>query len=170
MTDRAGVLAAFGAAGVVSMILWGVAVALLANDGPAQVLRHGGNVIRDETATVAAVLLAVGASGALGAVRVADQFGRPPGPRAGALPADAVRGAGAGLFGFVIGSFLVPLAAAVIAVPTEGVGSIFFVPFVALAGIVFGSFTLLPLALLLGGLTGWLVGRARRGTRTAPVG
>lgn len=159
LRTRALVALIFGTAGALSIVLVGVVVAVLSADTIGDVAAYGWDVVTGEEATFAVVTLTAAASGAAcGAWRADRLLCRPHSP-GGVLPTAAVRGMGVALAGYLVGAVAVPIALWGVALVVDGPTPVIGVPFMVLAALVLGSFTVLPAALLVGGLAGWIVGR-----------
>ena len=177
---RATAAVAFGIAGALTVVVIGAVEAAFSGSPPEAPAPRGAW----QSSDLVFVFVPLGVAGLSGAVvgwRRAATFGLPAPPRSGALPADVGRGVGVAFQGFVLGCALLPagLGVAVLAgqvlggdvVAFEGAGGLvvpaaYVVVFLAAGAI--GSFTVLPVALALGGAAGWLVGRAL-GTPTPPA-
>ncbi len=150
----------FGAAGALTVV---VVAAVLGGvrDWTVATLTSGSWVL-----PVAPGALGGAASGWVGA----DRFGEPAPLASGTVHPDVGRGVAVALWGFILGCAAAPVLLAV-AVRADAFGTapdVSLVAVVEVAGglvssfliaVAVGSFTLFPVALVLGGLTGWLVGR-----------
>ena len=171
---RAAVALAFGAAGAASLAVAGAVAALLVTDGVGNAVTYGWRVLTDEASGILVALAPAALAGAASGWRGADAFGTPAPLRSGAVHPDVTRGLGVALWGFVLGCALLPVAVLLAAALGSLVAgdltlgfSLSVIPAVLLALVVgplaavaLGSFTVFPAALMLGGLAGWLVGRA----------
>lgn len=164
----------FGAAGVVSIASTALIVGLLSSEEGVGATAYAWNLMVDEARTAWLFLAAAGISGGVGGAWWGDRLGKPASEKSGALNPDVSRGIGITLVAFVVGSALFALAAWLLGAVESGdlreaVRLTPIVPFYALEALVVGAISVLPIALVFGGLTGWLVGRFVRGTVRSPT-
>ena len=173
--------AAFGVAGALTVVVIGVVEAAVSSR-LAEVPAPGGHWRGGDVVLVLAFVGVAGLSGSVVGWRQAATFGLPAPPGSGALPADVGRGVGVAFRGFVLGCALLPAAWGALLLLEQALGGegvvapkgagwlvvpVGYVLVFLVAGAL-GSFTVLPIALVLGGVAGWLLGRAL-GTAAPPA-
>ena len=158
---------AFGVAGVTALGIAGALAALAVADRPVD---YAIGVLRDAPWEALYAVVLIGAVSAGVALRLADSFGQPTVGRRGVVGPDAVTGLGVTLVAYAVSAFALPLGVA-LASPDASVNVVVVgTLFSGAAGLVLGAVTVLPVALVCGGLAGWWVGRELVGTRTEAAG
>ncbi len=166
---------AFAATAVASVAICAVALALAATDSAAQALGYGLDVMTDAPLETLLVVLVSATAGGIVGARRAGTLGRPSTVWPGRIHPDIGRGMWIATQAFAVGTISLSVAltlawASGTAAGLDPASVLFGGVYASVLFLLLGSFTVLPVALVLFAVVARQIGRVRSGTRTEAPG